>query len=213
MTELSPVISILSAYYHSIEGRVKNKLRSAGPAVATVEVKIIDEHGNDLPVGKVGEIAARGPGVMQGYWRREEETAKNMLPGGWFKTGDGAYIDDDGFIYVVDRMKDMIISGGENIFSVEVENALSQHPDIAANAVIGIPSDQWGESVHAVVIVKKGAQISASEVIAFCKQHIAGFKCPRSIEVVATLPLSGAGKVLKTELRKPYWNSQAKAVC
>ena len=213
MTELSPVISILSAYYHSTEGRAKNKLRSAGRAVATVEVKIIDEHGNDLPVGKVGEIAARGPGVMQGYWRREEETAKNMLPGGWFKTGDGAYIDDNGFIYVVDRMKDMIISGGENIFSVEVENALSQHPDIAANAVIGIPSDQWGESVNALVIVKKGTQISASEVIAFCKQHIAGFKCSRSIEVVATLPLSGAGKVLKTELRKPYWNSQAKAVC
>ena len=212
MTELSPVISILPAYYHSTDGQAKNKLRSAGRAIATVEVRIVDEGGNDLLIGEVGEIAARGPGVMQGYWRREEETAKSMLPGGWFRTGDGAYIDEDGFIYVVDRMKDMIISGGENIFSAEVENVLSQHPDIAANAVIGIPSDQWGESVHAVIIAKKGAQISASEVIAFCKKHIAGFKCPRSIEVVASLPLSGAGKVLKTELRKPYWNRLDKAV-
>jgi acyl-CoA synthetase (AMP-forming)/AMP-acid ligase II len=213
MTELSPVISILPAYYHCKDGQANNKLRSAGQAIATVEVRIVDKAGIDLPVGEVGEIAARGPGLMQGYWRREEETAKNMLPDGWFRTGDGAYIDEYGFIYVVDRMKDMIISGGENIFSAEVENALSQHPDIAANAVIGIPSDQWGESVHAVIIAKEGAQISASEVITFCKQHIAGFKCPHSIEVVATLPLSGAGKVLKTELRKAYWNRQTKAVC
>jgi acyl-CoA synthetase (AMP-forming)/AMP-acid ligase II len=212
MTELSPIISILPAYYHTEAGQAENKLRSAGRAVASVEVRIVDEAGIDVATGTVGEIAARGAGVMQGYWRREEETAKNMLPNGWFKTGDGAYMDEEGFIYVVDRMKDMIISGGENIFSAEVENALSQHPDIAANAVIGIPSDQWGESVHAVVIAKEGAKIVAEEVIAFCKERIAGFKCPRSIEVVAALPLSGAGKVLKTELRKPYWADNDKSI-
>jgi acyl-CoA synthetase (AMP-forming)/AMP-acid ligase II len=127
-------------------------------------------------------------------------------------TGDGAYMDDDGFIFIVDRMKDMIISGGENVYSAEVENALVQHPAVAACAVVAIPSDQWGESVHAVVVRKPGDEVSAESLIEHCKSLIAGYKCPRSVDFVDALPLSAAGKVLKTKLREPFWRGRERAV-
>ncbi|MCY1503215.1 Long-chain-fatty-acid--CoA ligase [compost metagenome] len=127
-------------------------------------------------------------------------------------TGDGAYMDEDGYIFIVDRIKDMIVTGGENVYSAEVENAIGRHPAVAASAVIGIPSDQWGEAVHAVVVLKPGLQASAGEIITHCRQHIAGYKCPKSVEFIANLPLSGAGKILKRELRDPHWEGRSRAV-
>jgi acyl-CoA synthetase (AMP-forming)/AMP-acid ligase II len=149
----------------------------------------------------------RGPNVMLGYWNKPEQTAA-ALRHGWMHTGDGAYMDADGFIFVVDRMKDMIKTGGENVFSAEVENALAQHAGVAACAVIGVPNDEWGEAVHAVVVPKAGVRPTNEELIAHCKTLIAGYKCPRTIELRDALPLSGAGKILKTVLRKPFWEGR-----
>ena len=211
MTELSPLATLNPAWYHTAEGRKAGKLRSAGRASHCTEVKIVDAEGDEVPRGTVGEVIVRGPNVMQGYWNKAEQTAA-ALKNGWMHTGDGAYMDDDGFIFIADRLKDMIISGGENIYSAEVENALAQHPAVAACAVIGIPNDQWGESVHAVVVLKPDVKPEASELIDHCKALIAGYKCPRSVEFVAALPLSGAGKVLKTTLREPFWKGRTRNV-
>ena len=190
MTELSPVATILPAWYHTEEGRREGKLRSGGRASFGTEVRIVDELGAPVPLGTVGEVAVRGPNVMLGYWNKPEQTAA-ALRGGWMHTGDGARMDADGFIYVVDRMKDMIKSGGENVFSAEVENALAQHPSVAACAVIGIPSDEWGEAVHAVVVARPGTPVAPEALIAHCRTLIAGYKCPRTIEWRDALPLSG----------------------
>lgn len=207
MTELSPVATINPAWYHTVEGRKAGKLRSGGRASFGTEVRIVDEIGDEVPRGTVGEVAVRGPNVMLSYWNKPEQTAA-ALRKGWMHTGDGAYMDDDGFIFVVDRLKDMIKSGGENVFSAEVENALAQHAAVASCAVIGIPSDEWGEAVHAVVVVKPGASVGNDELVAHCKTLIAGYKCPRTIEQRDALPLSGAGKILKTVLRKPFWEGR-----
>ncbi len=211
MTELSPLATINSAHNHSAEGRALGKLRSAGRACYCSEVRVVDGEGHEVPRGTVGEVVVRGPGVMLGYWNKPEATAQ-AVQGGWMHTGDGAYMDKDGYIFIVDRMKDMIISGGENVYSVEVENALAQHPEVAACAVIGIPSEQWGEAVHAVVVPSPGQRPNAEALIAHCKTLIAGYKCPRSIELRDALPLSGAGKVLKTKLREPHWAARASRV-
>jgi len=207
MTELSPVATINPAWTHTAEGRKAGKLRSGGRASFGTEVRIVDELGVPVPLGTVGEVAVRGPNVMLGYWNKPEQTAA-ALRNGWMHTGDGAYMDADGFIFVVDRLKDMIKSGGENVFSAEVENALAQHAAVAACAVIGVPSEDWGEAVHAVVVAKPGASASGDELIAHCKTLIAGYKCPRTIELRDALPLSGAGKILKTVLRKPFWEGR-----
>lgn len=142
---------------------------------------------------------------MHGYWNKAEEAAE-ALRGGWMHTGDAGYMDDEGFVYIVDRIKDMIITGGENVYSVEVEQVIYQHPAIAMCAVIGIPSAAWGEAVHAVVVCKEGRSVTAADLIAHCKERLAGYKCPRSIDIRQDpLPLSGAGKILKGELRTPFW--------
>jgi long-chain acyl-CoA synthetase len=212
MTELSPIATVLHWNDHIGDGRAKGRHRGAGRAALGCEVRIVDADDKPVPHGTVGEIVVRGDVVMMGYWERPDETAKAVVDG-WMHTGDGGYMDDDGFVYVVDRVKDMIISGGENVYSVEVENAIAQHPAVAQCAVIGIPSERWGEQVHAVVVTKSGAQVSASELVEFCKTLIAGYKCPRSVDVSENpLPLSGAGKVLKRDLRKPYWEGQARRV-
>lgn len=212
MTELSPIATILHWHEHIGDSRAKGRHRGAGRATLGCEVRIVDADDKPLPVGAVGEIAVRGDNVMMGYWERPEETSKAVIDG-WMHTGDGGYMDEDGFIYVVDRVKDMIISGGENVYSVEVENAIAQHPAVAQCAVIGIPSEQWGEQVHAVVVTKNGAKVSAGELIEFSKTLIAGYKCPRSVDISENpLPLSGAGKVLKRELRKPFWDSRERHV-
>ena len=149
---------------------------------------------------------------MLGYWNQPELTQKTIVDG-WLRTGDAGYMDDEGFVYLVDRVKDMIVSGGENVFSAEVENALAAHEAVAECAVIGVPDEKWGERVHAIVRLKAGSAASADELIAHCKVLIAGYKCPRTAEIrTEPLPLSGAGKILKVELRKPYWEGQTRQI-
>ncbi len=211
MTELSPLATLNPAWTHTPEGRKSGKLRAAGRAGHLMEVRIVDANDQEVPRGTVGEVVVRGPNVMQGYWNKPEQT-EAALRGGWMHTGDGAWMDEDGFIFIADRLKDMIISGGENIYSAEVENALAQHASVAACAVIGIPNEQWGESVHAVVVLKPGQAGDAEALIAHCKALIAGYKCPRSVDFVEALPLSGAGKVLKTTLREPFWAGRSRNV-
>ena len=199
MTELAPLATILGPEDHT-----GGRLRSAGKATAITELRIVDAEDQEVPRGTVGEIIVRGGQVMQGYWRKPEETAA-ALRGGWMHTGDAAYMDDEGYIYIVDRVKDMIVSGGENVYSAEVENAVAQHPAVAACAVIGVPDPDWGERVHAVVVLKPGASATSEEIRDHSKTLIAGYKAPRSVEFVDGLPISGAGKVLKRELRQKYW--------
>lgn len=206
-TEAAPLVTFLPFEYH--KGAT---LRSAGRAVYGVEVAILDAEDHSVPCGTVGEICARGANVMRGYWHLEEQTRKT-LRNGWLHTGDIGYMDEQGFVFIVDRAKDMIISGGENIFSVEVEGAIYQHPAVQECAVIGIPSDQWGEMVHAVVVPKAGASVTEEEIIAHCRALIAGYKLPRSVQIrTEPLPLSGAGKILKTDLRNPFWEGRTRAV-
>jgi acyl-CoA synthetase (AMP-forming)/AMP-acid ligase II len=210
--EMAPFVSILGPEHHSEQGAAAGMLRSCGRAVVGVEVRIVDAQGNEVPRGTVGEIAVSGPNVMHGYWNKPEQT-KVALPGdGWLRTGDGAYMDDKGYLFIVDRVRDMILSGGENVFSAEVESALASHPAVAMCAVIGIPDDRWGEAVHALVVPKAGAVPAPEDLIAHCKARVAGYKCPKSVELRDALPLSGAGKILKTALREPYWQGRAKRV-
>ncbi|MBA4284842.1 MAG: fatty-acid--CoA ligase [Xanthomonadaceae bacterium] len=209
MTEMSAVMTALPPADHVT--RTANRLRSGGRASYHVQVRIVDEHDVEKPRGEVGEIIAKGPNVMIGYLNKPEATAE-ALKNGWMHTGDMGYMDDAGYVFIVDRLKDMIISGGENIYSVEVENAASKHPAVAAVAVIGIPDAAMGETVHAAVVLKPGASLTQDELYAHCKQHIAGYKCPRSLEIREALPVSGAGKVLKTELRKPFWEGRDRGV-
>ncbi len=207
MTELSPCATFLPWKDHIGEGRAKGRHRSGGRPIMMVDVRIVDPLDNPVAPRVVGEIVVRGDNVMMGYWERPEETRKAVVDG-WMHTGDGGYMDEDGYVYFVDRIKDMIISGGENVYSAEVENCIAQHPAVAQCAVIGIPSEKWGEAVHAVVMRKPGAAVTAEEIIAFCREQIAHYKCPRSVRLQdEPLPLSGAGKILKRELRKPYWEA------
>ncbi|HVO47167.1 MAG TPA: long-chain fatty acid--CoA ligase [Steroidobacteraceae bacterium] len=209
-TELSPIATLLSAEFHS-GARGQPKLASAGRATCGTEVRIVGPEGNEQPRGKVGEIVCRGPNAMLGYWNNPDLTAKTLI-GGWVHTGDAGYMDADGFVYVVDRLKDMIISGGENVYSSEVENVLMQHPAVDSCAVVGIPDERWGEAVHAVVVARKGARLDEAEVIAHCRTQIAHYKCPKSLEVRDALPLSAAGKILKRELREQYWQGRQRRV-
>lgn len=211
-TETAPNISMLLDKYNTDEGPLAGKIESAGQPVFSMEVRIFNEDDEEVPLGTMGEIVTRGPHVMAGYWNKPEATAA-ALRGGWMHTGDIGYMDADGFIFIVDRLKDMIISGGENVYSTEVENALYQHPAVAACAVIGIPHEKWGESVHAVVQPKEGYDLTPEEIIDHCRQHIAGYKCPRSVEIrEEPLPISGAGKILKKVLRASYWSDQGRQV-
>jgi long-chain acyl-CoA synthetase len=211
-TEMSPVVSVLGAEHHGAVGRKSGKLRSAGRPAIGVEVRIVDPNGSEVARGSVGEIVARGPGVMLGYWNNSEQT-KAALRDGWMHTGDAAYMDDEGFLFIVDRVKDMIVSGGENVYSAEVENAIALHVGVAVCAVIGVPDEQWGEAVHAVVVRRPGTEdVTDDDIKRHCRALIAGYKCPRSVEFRDSLPLSGAGKVLKTELREPYWQARQRRV-
>ncbi|WP_338580878.1 long-chain-fatty-acid--CoA ligase [Pseudomonas sp. MAG733B] len=211
MTELAPVAATLPAEYHSAEYQANGKMYSAGMPAICVEIRIVDANDKEVPRGTVGEIIVRGPNVMLGYWKKPEATAE-ALRGGWMHTGDGGYMDDDGFIYICDRLKDMVVSGGENVYCGEVEAAIGSHPAVAQSAVIGIPCQKWGETVHAVIILKPGASATHEQIIAHCRELIAGYKVPRSVEFRETLPLTSVGKVLKTELRKPFWENQQRTI-
>lgn len=211
MTELSPIGTMLprSMRLPAVAGE---RLRSCGQAMPNLELRVVDEHGEEVPRGTTGEIVVRGPTVMQGYWNKSAETAA-AIRNGWFHTGDAATMDEDGYVYIVDRLKDMIISGGENIYSTEVENAISLMPGVAEVAVIGIPDDKWGERVHAIVVAREGAEITPEMVQSWTREKIAGYKVPRGVTVrQERLPLSGAGKVLKNELRAPYWVGRRKSI-
>lgn len=202
MTETSASVSVNGAC-NSVEARRSGLIRSAGRAGYAAEVRIADDQGREVPRGASGEILVRGPIVMMGYWNRPEET-QNALRDGWLRTGDGGTMDEAGYIFVIDRIKDMIITGGENVYPAEVEGVLGRHPAVATSAVIGIPNDKWGEAVHAVVVLREGMRASGQELRDHCRSHLGGYKCPKSIEFRTAMPLSAAGKVLKSELRKPH---------
>lgn len=201
MTELSPTCTILGPEDHGGEARAQGRGRSAGRATIVCEVRVVGLDDEELSRGEVGEIVARGPTVMQGYWNKPEATAE-ATRGGWMHTGDMGRMDEAGYVTVVDRLKDMIITGGENVYSAEVENVVATHPCVAAVAVIALPDERWGERVHAVIVPRPGHAADGASVEAHCRAGLAGYMIPRSIEFVDALPLSGAGKVLKTELRR-----------
>jgi len=188
-----------------------NLLLSAGRPVLGTEIKIVAADGTILPNGEIGEIAIRGPQVMRGYWNLPEATAE-ALKDGWMHTGDAGILDDQGFLFVQDRTKDMIVSGGENIYPREVEEVLYKHPAIAEAAVIGVPDDKWGEAVKAVVVLKPGQTLDAEELLHFCDGQLAGYKRPRSVEFLDALPRNPSGKVLKRELREKYWAGKTRQV-
>ncbi len=208
-TELAPVVTMLPTEAHLRGGEL---LKSAGLPTPVNDVRIVDEHDNDVPTGERGEIVVRGPHTMLGYWNKPEET-RNALRDGWVYTGDAGYFDDEGYLYIVDRVKDMVVTGGENVFTTEVENAVISHEAVQDVAVIGIPHAEWGEAVHAIVVLHAGQSVTEEDLIEHCRAQIAGYKLPKSITFRdEPLPLSGAGKVLKTELRKPFWEGQDRQV-
>lgn len=214
LTEAAPFLTGLDTWDHLPDGtpRQVRRLSSVGREALGVEVRVVNSDGDDIQPGEIGEIIARGPNIMQGYWHLPEATAA-AIADGWLHTGDLATIDEENYIYIVDRAKDMIISGGENIYSIEVENALYTHPAVLEVAVIGIPSEQWGESVHAVVVLKPGMQTTREALIEHTRLQIAGYKVPRSLEFFPDpLPKSGAGKILKRELREKHWTGQSRNV-
>jgi acyl-CoA synthetase (AMP-forming)/AMP-acid ligase II len=187
-------------------------MRSVGTPLQGVEIKIIDEQGQQLAPNEVGEIATRSSKNMKGYWNNPTATAATIDSEGWLRTGDAGYLDADGYLYIHDRVKDMIISGGENVYPAEVENAVFSHPDVADVAVIGVPDEKWGEAVKACVVLKPGKSLSEAEVIAHARAHIAGYKCPKSVDFIAALPRNPSGKVLRRELRAPYWEGRTRAI-
>lgn len=212
-TETAPFLTAttLSGVHPEGTEAQRRRMMSCGQPLLGIEVEVVDPDGNPVGPGGTGEIVARGPNVMLGYWKRPEETAA-VLRDGWIHTGDIASIDEDRYIYILDRVKDMIITGGENVHCPEVENVLYKHPEVLEAAVIGIPDDIWGEAVKAIVVRTPGSEVDAEALIEHCKASIAGFKCPRTIDFVDALPKSGVGKVLKHELREPYWKGQTRAV-
>ncbi|MYF05925.1 MAG: long-chain fatty acid--CoA ligase, partial [Holophagales bacterium] len=212
MTESSSILTVLDTEDHKVGG---DRLRSVGRAVPGVVLSIQDEGGNILPSGEVGEVCAKGGNYMTEYWNKPEAT-KEAFRGGWYHTGDAGYLDEEGYLFLVDRVKDMIVSGGENVYSAEVESAISTHPVVGQVAVIGIPHEVWGEQVHAIVVPKEGADVdegTEASIISHARESIAGYKVPKSVEFrTEALPLSGAMKVLKRELRAPYWEGKERGI-
>ena len=189
----------------------RGKLRSVGRAAAGSEVRIVDPDGAVVPSRTVGEIEIKSGTVTKGYWRKPEAN-KETLHDGWLRTGDAGYMDEEGYVYLHDRMKNMIISGGENIYPAEVENALSGHPAIADVAIVGIPSERWGEEPRAFVVLRPGTELSLEDLMAFVRQKLAGYKVPKSMEIVDALPKNPAGKTLHRELRKPFWEGKGRSI-
>ena len=205
LTETTGGVVQLRPEDHDADGTRQHLLRSAGRPLPWVEMRIVDPAGEaECGVGEVGEVWLRAPNVMAGYYNRPAETAAALTPDGWLRTGDGGYRDEDDFLFLTDRIKDMIVSGGENIYPVEVEEVLAQHAGVGDVAVIGVPDERWGETVMALVVLAPGASVDAFELLAFARDRLAGYKLPRSVEFVGELPRSPAGKVLKRELRARY---------
>ena len=210
MTETTGTISMLPPEDHDIDGN--QRMRSAGKAVPGVEIQVRGPDNTELPLGEIGEICILSPSNTAGYWKLPEATAKTIDPDGWLHTGDAGIMDEDGYVYIQDRIKDMIISGGENVYPAEVESAIYGHPAIQEVAVIGIPSERWGEEVKACVVAKPGMEIEEGDVIAYTRERIAPFKCPKSIDVIPEMPRNASGKILRRQLRAPYWEGQERQV-
>lgn len=211
MTETSAIAVALPAWCHGSESRARGRHLAAGLPTLSAEVRVVNAEGRDVPMGEVGEVWLRGPGVMLGYWNLPELTAQ-VLHERWIRTGDAGRLDAEGLLYIVDRLKDMIVSGGENVYSTEVENAILSLTGVAQCAVLGVPDADWGERVHAVLVLQPGAQVDEAAVIAHCKGLLAGYKCPRGVEFRSELPVSGAGKLLKHQLREAYWQGHERRV-
>jgi long-chain acyl-CoA synthetase len=206
-TELAPLATSLGHHERMLDDA---RARTCGKAAVGIELRVLDAQGLDCATSEIGEVVIRGPNVMRGYWNKPEETAR-VLRDGWYHTGDMGHLDAEGHLFLVDRKKDMIISGGENVYGSEVEDALYRHPAVAEAAVFGIPDERWGEAVAAVVVPR--APVGAEELVAHCRSLIAGYKVPRHIELRDTpLPKTGAGKILKRELRAPYWQGRERNI-
>jgi len=203
MTETAGTIVALPPEDHDPAG--SPKMRSAGKALPGVELAILDEAGNRLPPGEIGEIATRSAANMAGYWNLPEASAATLAADGWLRTGDAGYLDEDGYVFIHDRVKDMIISGGENVYPAEVENAIYGCPGVSEVAVIGVPDAKWGEAVKAVVVRGPGAELSEADVVRWARDRLAGFKTPKSVDFIDALPRNASGKILRRELRAPYW--------
>ncbi len=210
MTETTGTIVYLPPEDHDPAGNAR--MRAAGLPMPGVEIKIIDEAGNTLPTGEVGEVAIRSVANMAGYWKLPEATAATMGADGWLRSGDAGYLDADGYLFIHDRVKDMIISGAENIYPAEVESAVYGHPDVAEVAVIGVPDAQWGEAVKAIVVAKPGTNPTPADIIAFARTRIAAFKAPKTVDFIDILPRNPSGKILRRELREPFWAGHTRRV-
>ncbi len=206
LTETTGAITSLRHEDHHGE-----RLLSCGRPMFGAEIKVVDARGDEVPSGEIGEIVYRGVGVMEGYWGRPQDTAATIRDG-WVYSGDAGSMDADGFLYIRDRIKDMIVSGGENIYPAELESVLADHPAVADVAVIGVPDDRWGETVKAIVIRKPGTGLTDQELMDWSRERLAGFKRPRSVDFVDTIPRNPSGKILKRELREPYWAEKARRV-
>jgi acyl-CoA synthetase (AMP-forming)/AMP-acid ligase II len=202
MTETTGVVTCLPPEAHSLSD--SPRLRSCGKPLSNAEIKVVDLDNVELQPGRVGEIVVRSPQNMRGYWNLPEATATTVRDG-WLHTGDAGYVDADGYLYIHDRIKDMIISGAENVYPAEVENVLFGHPCVADAAVIGVPDPRWGEAVKAVVVRQTASTVTEDELIAYCRERIAHYKAPKSVDFVESLPRNASGKVLKRVLRAPYW--------
>jgi long-chain acyl-CoA synthetase len=206
MTETTGAITELSSRDHDPGGPREHLMRSAGKPFPWVEMKTVDPvTGEDCAPGEVGEIWTRSGQNSLGYWNKPEDTAAVFATDGWLHTGDAGYIDKDGYVFLTDRVKDMIVSGGENVYPIEVESALSEHPEVADVAVIGVPDQKWGETVKAIVVRREGSTLTEDELLSWAKERVAGFKRPRSVDFAEELPRNPTGKLLKRVLRDPYW--------
>jgi long-chain acyl-CoA synthetase len=213
LTETTGAITQLDHADHDPGGPRAHLLRSAGKPWDYVELKIVDPGtGNALPPGHVGEVWTRSQQNAAGYWAKPEDTRTSFPDGGWFRSGDAGYLDEQGYLFLTDRIKDMIVSGGENIYPIEIENVLSGHPAVIESAVIGVPSERWGETVKAIVVRTPGATVTEDELIAFCRDRIAHYKCPTSVDFAESLPRNPSGKLLKRELREPHWQGRDRAI-
>jgi long-chain acyl-CoA synthetase len=212
MTEVSPVLTVLAPEDHSFENAERQfaPVKSAGKPVTGVEVRVVDHNDVDVPVGQVGEVIARGPNVMKGYWNRPEVNAE-VLRGGWMHTGDLGALDEDGFLYILDRKKDMIKTGSENVYSPEVESVLCAHPAVLEASVIGVPHETWGETIRAVAVMRPDCTLTEEELIGWCRDRLTHFKCPTSVVFTDSLPKGGTGKVQKNVLRERFGARRATA--
>ena len=210
MTETTGTIAILPPEDHVPEG--SERMRSAGRPAMGCEIAVFDPDGKPVKTGEIGEVAVRAPANMLGYWKNPEATTKTLRDDGWLLSGDAGYLDEDGYLFIHDRIKDMIISGGENVYPAEVESALYAHPSISEAAVIGVPDPKWGEAVRAVVTLKPNATLDEKEVLAWMRGKLAAFKCPKAIDVIDVMPRNASGKLLKRDLRAPYWEGRERQV-